>query len=325
MLYRHLNATLNINVQSTELSKMLNTKAIFYTSLALIAFAGNSILCRLALADGKIDPASFTNIRLSSGIIALLLLSYFSSKSSLSYGKQAAQNSAKQDVFSWSSIKLMPSLSAWYLFIYALGFSYAYVALDTGTGALILFGAVQLTLISFSFFKTKKITRNELLGLTLAFSGLIYLVYPSLTTPSVYAFVLMAGAGIAWGLYTISGQSSPKTQPPLLLTTNSFMQTLLMILLLAILNYQQQSFTTTGITLAIISGAITSGLGYYLWFIALKYISAIQAGVLQLLVPILASIGGVIFTNEIITLELTLATCLVLSGVIIVMFAKNNR
>ena len=304
---------------------MLNIKAFIYTTLALIAFAGNSILCRLALADGKIDPASFTNIRLSSGIIALLLLSYFSSKSSHSYVKQASQNSAKQGKFFWSSIKFMPSLSACYLFIYALGFSYAYVALDTGTGALILFGAVQLTLIASSYFKTKKITRNELFGLTLAFSGLVYLVYPSLTTPSVYALVLMAGSGISWGLYTISGQSLPKAHSPLLLTTNNFMQTLLMIVLLAILNYQQQSFTTAGITLAIISGTVTSGLGYYLWFIALKYISTIQAGVLQLLVPILASIGGVIFTNEIITLELTIATCLVLSGVIIVMIAKNNR
>lgn len=301
----------------------MNVKALIYTTLALIAFAGNSVLCRLALADGNIDPASFTNIRLFSGIIMLLLLSYFSSKNSRPNNAPLTKVPANSNKFIRLTIRLLPSLSAWYLFIYALSFSYAYVALDTGTGALILFGAVQLTLILISFLNNKKLTSNELLGLTLAFSGLVYLVYPSLTTPSVYAFVLMTCAGIAWGLYTVSGQKPKKDQAPLKLTTSNFIQTIPMIMLLIILNYQQQTFSAAGITLAIISGMVTSGLGYYLWFIALKYISAIQAGVLQLLVPILASIGGVIFAKEIITTELTVATCLVLSGVFIVIFTKK--
>ncbi|NLQ17871.1 DMT family transporter [Marinomonas sp. M1K-6] len=283
-----------------------------FVSLALLAFAANSVLCRLALNGGLIDPAQFTSWRLLSGAVTLVLLCAFQ------FLKQQRRdvNTAWLEG-SW--------LSAFALFIYALGFSYAYVTLATGMGALILFGAVQLTLILFAVWAGQKLVWLEWLGLAIAFAGFVYLVLPTLSSPSLLGFVLMTLAGVAWGLYTWRGKVSTK---PLFATTSNFVRTLPMLfvaLLVIYLNTEPSpNAQFEGVMLAITSGAITSGLGYAIWYAVLPYLSASTAAVLQLLVPIIATLGGVIFANESISLHLAIATLSVLGGVLLVIFARNR-
>jgi len=283
---------------------MLNTdkvKIIACTGFALIAFAGNSVLCRLALGEKTIDAASFTAIRLLSGIImlGLILLATGNAKTAASKG-------------SWSA--------SFMLFLYAIAFSYAYITLDTGTGALILFGAVQLTMIMASLISGHKLHPWEWLGTLIAFSGFVYLVQPSLTTPSFTGFVLMSIAGMAWGVYTLKGKGS---QSPLCDTGYNFLRTLPFILLLALPILSSSHLSHTGILLAVLSGAIASGIGYAVWYIALRGLSVIQAAVLQLLVPIIAALGGIIFANESISLQLVLSSLMVLGGILIVVMGRN--
>ncbi|MGO2234440.1 MAG: DMT family transporter [Marinomonas sp.] len=283
-----------------------------YVILALLAFAANSVLCRLALNNGLIDPAQFTTWRLFSGAVTLVLLS--------------AIHCLKHRHSGLKTIWLEGSwLSAFALFIYALGFSYAYVTLETGIGALILFGAVQLTLILLAVWVGQKLVWLEWLGLAIAFAGFVYLVLPTLSSPSLFGFVLMTLAGVAWGVYTWRGKISAK---PLFATTSNFVRTL-PILLLALVAIQFNAAQAAspqldGIMLAIASGAIMSGIGYAIWYAALPYLSASMAAVLQLLVPIIATLGGVIFANESITLHLVIATLSVLGGVLLVIIARKR-
>ncbi|MBR7889223.1 DMT family transporter [Marinomonas sp. A79] len=282
----------------------------FFIALALLAFAANSVLCRLALAGGLIDPASFTLWRLLSGAVTLALLCLL--------------QSFKTKPQSLSSIWREGSwLSALALFVYALGFSYAYVTLETGIGALILFGAVQLTLILFAAWAGQKLAFLEWLGLLIAFAGFAYLVLPTLSSPSLIGFILMTFAGIAWGLYTWRGKISAK---PLFATTSNFVRTIPMlgvVLLVVSVNGTIQ-MDSEGLFYAIVSGAIMSGLGYALWYAVLPYLSASLAAVLQLLVPVIATLGGVVFANESITLHLMIATSGVLGGVLLVIIGKKR-
>ncbi|WP_440875292.1 DMT family transporter [Thalassotalea sp. PLHSN55] len=285
--------------------------AFISTFFALIAFAANSVLCRLALENNAIDAASFTSIRLFSGVVVLLALisisKRFASKKADSNAKQNTANSTG----SW--------LAAMMLFIYALAFSYGYISLETGTGALVLFAAVQLTLIGSTIYTGRKLLIAEWLGLMLAFSGFIYLTLPKLTTPSFSGFVLMTIAGIAWGLYTRLGQGSKN---PLADTYYNFLRTLPFTLLLMLIAIEFRQLTDEGILLAILSGAIASGIGYFIWYIALRFISSIQAAVYQLLVPIIAAIGGVIFAEETITQRLIESSLLIFSGILLVIWGK---
>jgi len=283
-----------------------------FVILALLAFAANSVLCRLALNDGLIDPAQFTTWRLLSGAATLVFLCVF--------------QSLKQQQIDLKATWLEGSwLSAFALFVYALGFSYAYVTLETGIGALILFGAVQLTLILFAVWAGQKLTWLEWLGLAIAFAGFVYLVLPTLSSPSLLGFVLMTLAGVAWGLYTWRGKISAK---PLFATTSNFVRTIPMLLVaLIVISFngeQVPSAQLEGIILAVTSGAIMSGLGYAIWYAVLPYLSASIAAVLQLLVPIIATIGGVVFANESITMHLVIATLSVLGGVLLVIIARKR-
>lgn len=284
-----------------------------YVMLALLAFAANSVLCRIALNGGLIDPAQFTAWRLLSGAITLVVLCVLASLTEPRGDLKTAWQEG-----SW--------LSALALFIYALGFSYAYVTLSTGMGALILFGAVQLTLISLAVRAGQKLDWLEWLGLVIAFSGFVYLVLPTLSSPSLLGFILMTLAGISWGMYTWRGKVSTK---PLFATTSNFVRTLPMLLVILLIIYISAEPTTTkpqseGIVLAVTSGAIMSGLGYAIWYAVLPYLSASSAAVLQLLVPIIATIGGVTFANESITLHLIIATLSVLGGVLLVILGRNR-
>lgn len=221
-------------------SKPGNLQVIALTSLALIAFAGNSVLCRLALADGSIDAASFSTVRLVSGAIALLFILYATSRGapSPSYG-------------SW--------MSAAMLFLYAVCFSFAYISLDTGIGALILFGMVQLTMVAGALIAGDRPAVAEWIGWLLAIVGFVYLVSPGLTAPSPLGSVLMGIAGIGWGVYSLRGRNEPYA---LAGTTYNFLRSVPMVIVISALYLENLHLSTTGIVLAIMSGAITSGVGY---------------------------------------------------------------
>jgi len=266
----------------------------------LTAFAANSVLCRLALGSGEIGAASFTVIRLLSGAVTLLIINQ-----TLNWKKK------KQQSGSWRA--------AFYLFSYAAAFSYAYITLDTGTGALILFGAVQLTMILYAQFSGDKLRAAEWFGVAVAFAGFVYLVIPNLSVPSSVGFVLMTISGIAWGVYTIIGKS---TVDPLPDTAANFTKALPLAALLSIWIFMESGMTAKGFLLAAISGGAASGIGYTIWYAALRGLSTTQAAVAQLLVPIIAAAGGVIFVSETLSIRLIISTILVLGGIALVVAAK---
>ncbi len=280
-------------------------KKLLLITIALLAFAGNSVLCRYALKGDVIDASSFTAIRLISG--AVFLIGLVACKNSFNVNWKGG---------SW--------LSAFWLFLYAAAFSFAYITLKTGIGALILFGAVQVTMILVGLFGGKQLQLMEWFGLILAFSGLAYLLIPSSTSPSLIGCLLMAISGVAWGFYTLAGKGSVN---PLVDTANNFLKTMPFVLLLVaiFINFYDIKMTSDGVMLAIVSGAITSGLGYAIWYSVLDTISITQAAVIQLTVPIIAAFGGVTFSSEAITMQLVVSSLLVLGGVFIVVAAKKNK
>ena len=206
------------------------------------------------------------------------------------------------------------------LFLYATTFSFAYVSLDTGIGALILFGAVQITMIMISLIKGTRLHASEWLGIILAFSGFIYLVMPGLTAPSLTGFLLMATAGIAWGFYTVKGQAS---QNPVSDTTYNFLRTLPFVLILVMITFPHARLSNEGILLAVLSGAITSGIGYAVWYMALRELSISKAAVVQLCVPIIAAAGGILFAHETIPQRMLLASVMILGGILMVIMRKH--
>lgn len=274
------------------------------TMLALIAFAANSVLCRMALGTAAIDAAGFTVIRLLAGSLVLLLIVTFMTKSS---DHEAKSNENE----SW-----IPAIM---LFVYAATFSFAYITLETATGALILFAAVQITMVVSSMIAGHRLQYLEWIGMALAFSGFLYLVLPDVTMPSIKGFVLMTIAGVAWGMYTIIGR---QTTSPLCNTANNFHKTLPLALLLGLVFWSQMHYSLEGVLLAVCSGAIASAIGYAIWYAALTGLTSMQAAVLQLLVPVLAALGGVIFVGESITLQLTIAAALILSGIVLIFVRK---
>jgi len=275
-------------------------KLIACITFALLAFAGNSILCRLALGENSIDAASFTIIRLLSGIVVLAAIL-----------KMYIRNSQPASKGSW--------LSSFMLFLYAVTFSFGYISLDTGTGALILFGSVQITMILASFISGNKLHYSEWAGMIIAFLGFSYLIGPSLTSPSLMGFILMTVSGIAWALYTLRGRASTN---PIDDTAYNFLRTFPFVIILIAVTFQDANLSQKGILLAVLSGAIASGAGYAVWYIALRGLSITQAAVIQLFVPVIAAIGGVIFANEIISLRLVLSSVMVLGGILIVVFGR---
>ena len=275
-------------------------KTLIFTGFTLIAFAANSVLCRLALGEKTIDASSFTVIRLLSGTIVLLVILKINSNKN---------NSAIKG--SWPA-GLM-------LFLYAVTFSFAYITLDTGTGAIILFGSVQITMILLSLISGDRLHITEWIGVSIAFIGFVYLVSSGVTSPSVIGFSLMTMAGIAWGIYTLKGRDSVN---PLVDTAYNFLRTIPFVIVLAIIAIQNTHYSTEGILLAVLSGGIASGIGYTMWYIALGGLSVTQAAVVQLLVPIIAALGGVIFLSEKITLRLTLSAIMILGGILMVVWGR---
>ena len=257
-----------------------------------MAFATNSVLCRMALGHDTIDAASFTLIRLASGALILGLIVLIKKKSVvLTHGN-------------W--------ISAGMLFLYAVMFSFAYITLSTGTGALILFGAVQLTMIGAGIRAGERPTGLAWLGIVLAIGGFIYLVSPGLSAPSPLGAVLMTFAGIAWGHYSLRGRDSTDATAT---TMGNFMRAVPLALLTSLLTLMNFDLSMEGAVLAILSGALASGLGYVVWYQALPGLTATHGATVQLSVPILAAMGGVMFLSESLTLRLSIASIVILIGI----------
>jgi drug/metabolite transporter (DMT)-like permease len=274
------------------------------TTITMIAFGANSIFGRVALEGDAIDPSSYSFIRLLSGAIMLAILVGASSgvsKKSLSHGNL---------------------ISALCLFAYAAAFSFSYVNIETGVGALILFACVQAVMIGWALFKGDRPSLFEWLGIVIAFSAFIWLVSPGLEAPDPIAAALMAISGIAWGAYSLRGKSS---SDPLKATAGNFLLSVPMGLVLLFITISSSQITLYGVILAIASGAITSGMGYALWYRVLPQLTATRASIVQLTVPVVAGVGGLIFLPEPLTFRFVLASALILGGVAISIVLKANR
>ena len=279
---------------------MSRTSVVILTSLAMLAFAGNSLLCRVALKSTGIDAASFTSIRLISAALTLWLVVRLSSKTSSGNGN-------------W------PSAIA--LFAYAAGFSFAYINLTAATGALLLFGAVQTTMIAYGIWRGERLLNLQLLGLVLALGGLIGLTLPGLSAPPLLSSLLMIGAGTAWGIYSLRGKGAGD---PTLVTAGNFLRTVPITVALSLLMIAHVAWDSAGIWYAIMSGALTSGIGYAIWYKALPALKATQAATVQLSVPVIAAIGGIILLGEPLSLRLILASIAIISGIALVILEKKK-
>lgn len=279
---------------------MSYARIIVLTSLAMIAFAGNSLLCRLALNQTNIDAASFTAIRLISGAIMLWLVVQMRS------GTQSGRGN-------W--------LSAFALFSYAAGFSFAYVSLPTATGALLLFGAVQATMIGYGIWAGERLLKPQLFGLLLAFGGLVGLLLPGLTAPPLSGSILMLGAGVAWGIYSLRGKGAGD---PTKVTAGNFIRAVPIAAVLSVVMLNRTAVDAAGFWYAVSSGALASGLGYAIWYTALPALKATNAATVQLSVPVIAALGGIIFLGEPITFRLAVASVAVLGGIALVIMKKQH-
>ncbi len=285
------NATL---LETSIRIRTLQARTLTLSTLAMLAFAGNSLLCRYALQHTSIDAGSFTGIRLLAGAGMLWLIV------SLRRGPRGSAGN-------W------PSALA--LFTYAAAFSFAYTSLPAGTGALLLFGAVQVTMVSHGMWRGERLHGWQIAGFLLAFSGLLGLLLPGVSAPPLHGAILMLGAGVAWGIYSLLGKG---VSDATLVSAGNFLRTIPMLLLLMPSVLRHMSLDTAGVWCAIASGALASGIGYAIWYAALPQLRATTAATVQLSVPVLAAIGGVALLAEPLTVRLGLASVAVLGGIALV-------
>jgi len=277
------------------------SRTALLTLAALVAFAANSVLTRRALGAAAIDPARFAAIRLGSGAAMLLTLRL------ITPGRAAVPSDPLQPLA---------------LLAYAVAFTNAYVALPAGTGALLLFGSVQAMMVAGAVARHQRFGTFEIAGLLLALGGLAWLVAPGIAAPPPAQALLMCGAGVAWGVYTLRGRD---TRDPLGTTTRNFALAVPPAVVVAALAFRQLHVSPAGAALAAASGAITSGLGYVLWFAALRGLTAIRAAVVQLAVPLLAAAGGVALLGEHVTTRLALSAVLILGGIALAISMREAR
>jgi len=275
-------------------------RTIALTAIAMLAFAANSILCRLALARSGIDPASFTLIRIVSGAAMMAAIC-------------AVARGGRPSGGSWRA--------ALALFAYAAAFSFAYVSLPAGVGALLLFGAVQATMVITGIVRGEHPTPGQWVGLALALAGLAALVAPGVSAPPLAGAILMLGAGVSWGAYSLMGRRSAD---PLGATAGNFLRAVPMALVLA-LPLIRETPPLAGLTYAALSGAAASGLGYTIWYAALPGLSAAEGASVQLSVPVITALAGAALLAEPITLRLSLASAAVLGGIGLVIASRSRR
>ena len=279
---------------------MSGRRVFILTLVAMTAFAGNSLLCRLALKNTSIDAASFTSIRLLSGALMLWLI-------------VRIRGGTHGVTGSW--------FSALALFLYAAGFSFAYVSLSAGTGALLLFGAVQITMIGYGLHSGERLSKCQVAGLIFAFCGLIGLLLPGLSAPPVHGAVLMLGAGIAWGIYSLRGTGSSDATR---MSAGNFLRAVPFAVALSIITLPAAGLDRAGLWYAIASGALASGVGYAIWYTALQGLQATSAATVQLSVPVIAAIGGLILLGEPLTERLLITSIAILGGIALVVL-NNDR
>ena len=275
------------------------TRIITLTIVTMVAFAANSVLCRLALAHSAIDPASFTFVRLASGAAALWLLCTV-------IGKRGQGGSWK---------------GAFTLIIYAIAFSLAYVTLPAGTGALLLFGTVQVTMIATGLVKGERLSASQWIGLALALSGLVVLVAPGVSAPPPLGAALMVLSGVFWGIYSLLGRGSGD---PAATTAGNFLRTAPLALLPLAAMAGQLSIDGPGALYAVLSGVFASGCGYILWYSVLPSLSAAQGASVQLSVPVIAALGGALLMGEVLTIRLGIAAIATLGGIALVIAARRR-
>ncbi len=279
---------------------MTQIRTITLTTIAMLAFAANSLLTRQALGEGAIDAASFGALRVVSGAVMLAIIL------ALRGNRQPGQGG-------WRA--------ALGLIAYIVGFSFAYLSLAAGTGALILFGVVQLTMFGAALRSGERFGMGSWAGLALALGGLVYLMAPGIDAPDPFGAVLMVIAGIGWGIYSLLGRAATDA---LAATARNFLLATPVLLLLAVVFVGQAHLTAWGAILAILSGALASGCGYVVWYAALRGLSAGKAGIVQLTVPVIAALGGAIFLSEPLTQRLLIASIITLGGVALVLVQRNR-
>lgn len=278
----------------------MDTKTLLTTAIAMIAFAANSILCRLALGQETIDAASFASIRVIAGALVLGVIVF---------PRWRVQGRAKAD---WRTVAA--------LFVYMAFFAFAYLSLSTGTGALLLFGSVQLTMFAVALKRGERFTSVSWAGFVLAIAGLVYLIWPGITAPDPLGAALMAIAGIAWGSYSLLGKG---VADPLEATANNFIWCIPLVLVTSLVFMGDIHLSGRGFLIAALSGAVASGLGYVVWFMALRGLAATRAATVQLSVPVIAALGGLVFFSEELSLRLVLASVATLSGITIVLLQRS--
>ncbi|MCO6057829.1 DMT family transporter [Pseudomonas sp. MOB-449] len=274
------------------------TRTLLLTALAMLAFAGNSLLCRLALKETAIDAVSFTAVRIAAGALMLWLLLRLRRQPLAATGNWRA---------------------AVALFVYAAAFSYAYLQLDAGAGALLLFGAVQLCMVVVGLLRGERLSLQQTLGFALATGGLVVLLLPGANAPPLVGGLLMLLSGLAWGAYTLLGRQAGL---PLAATAGNFIRALPFAVLLLLPFLGELRWDLPGLAYALLSGALTSGIGYAIWYSALPGLGALQAASVQLSVPVIAALGGTLLLGEHISLRLVLVSVAVLGGIALVLRAK---
>lgn len=279
---------------------MSRKEVALFTALAMIAFAGNSLLCRMAFVHTRIDAASFTSIRLISGALVLWVI-------------VAAKGDKIGAAGSWTS--------ALALFAYAAAFSFAYVSLSAATGALLLFGAVQTTMIGVGLWKGERFRGRQLAGLLLAIGGLLALLLPGLSAPPPLPAMLMLGAGFSWGVYSLRGKQATN---PIQITAGNFLRAVPFAAGLSIAMLSHRAVDRPGALYAVASGALASGLGYAIWYTALRGLKATTAATVQLGVPVIAAMGGVALLGEAITPRLVITSAAILGGIALITLAPRR-
>ncbi len=280
---------------------MSRARIALLTLLAMIAFAGNSLLCRAALKQSGIDAASFTSIRMLCGALTLWLLL-----------RARGYRTSSSGSGNW------PSACA--LFAYAACFSFAYIDLTAATGALLLFGAVQSSMIAWGIFRGERFGTWQIVGLCCALGGLLGLLLPGFAAPPIGSAMLMIAAGIAWGVYSLRGRGASDAAA---VTAGNFMRTVPLALLLSLVSLEFARIDVAGAVYALASGAIASGLGYAIWYSALRGLRATTAATVQLSVPVIAAVGGILLLDEVLTFRLVIASIAVLGGIALVVFKKT--
>jgi drug/metabolite transporter (DMT)-like permease len=287
---------------SLKTSTQAGVATVLLTIAAMLAFAANSLLSRFALGEQLIDAASFTTVRVASGALTLVLIAL---------PRRRTGTRASTD---WRAVAT--------LFVYTIFFSFAYISLSAGTGALILFGAVQLTMFVVALRDGEYFSLWSWAGLVVAIMGLIYLVSPGVTAPDPLGAVLMAVAGVAWGGYSLLGKGATD---PLATTTSNFVYSVPLVIISSLLFLNDFQISLSGVVLAIASGTLASGIGYVAWYAALRDLTATHAATVQLSVPVIAAFGGVTLLSEPISLRLIVASAATLGGVAIVLTQYTAR